>query len=112
MADALGRRTPRGLLGVRESAPVSPNPTPTGVSIFPREPVRASRRRLEARYEHLVHCGVLDAGGHFAALEQPTVFVDEVRATFRELRRPQRARAATSGDRGPVALASFSATTW
>ncbi len=38
--------------------------------------------------------------------------VDEVRATFRELRRPQRARAATSGDRGPVALASFRATTW
>jgi pimeloyl-ACP methyl ester carboxylesterase len=29
----------------------------------------------------------LEAGGHFAALEQPAVFADEVRSAFRQFRR-------------------------
>jgi pimeloyl-ACP methyl ester carboxylesterase len=62
------------------------NPTPTGVSVFPREPVRASRRWLEARYDTLVHYRQLPAGGHFAALEQPDALVEEIRTTFRGLR--------------------------
>lgn len=69
------------------SAPPSGlNPTPAGFSIFPKEPVRASRRWIEKRYETVLHYNELDAGGHFAAMEQPVAFADEVRATFRSLR--------------------------
>ncbi|MFG1637492.1 epoxide hydrolase family protein [Pseudonocardia alni] len=62
------------------------NPTPLGVSVFPREPVRASRRWIESRYEHVVHHRVHDRGGHFAALEQPAALVEDIRATFVGLR--------------------------
>ncbi len=66
--------------------PSGPNPTPAGFSIFPKELVRASRRWLERRYETILHFKELDAGGHFAAMEQPAAFTDEIRATFRSLR--------------------------
>jgi pimeloyl-ACP methyl ester carboxylesterase len=66
--------------------PAGRNPTPVGVSIFPHEPVRASRRWLEARYDNLVHYRQMPAGGHFAALEQPAALVEEIRTTFRGLR--------------------------
>ena len=59
---------------------------PTGVSIFPKEIVRSSRRWAERQYTNIIHWNELDRGGHFAALEQPELFVDEVRATFRSLR--------------------------
>ncbi len=59
---------------------------PAGVSVFPREIFRASRRWCEERYARLLHHNVLEKGGHFAAFEQPGTFVDEVRTTFRQLR--------------------------
>ncbi len=59
---------------------------PAGISIFPREMFRASRRWTEKFYPQLVHFNVLDKGGHFAAFEQPEIFVDEVRKTFATLR--------------------------
>ena len=34
----------------------------------------------------VLHFHELDRGGHFAALEQPAAFADELRATFRSLR--------------------------
>jgi pimeloyl-ACP methyl ester carboxylesterase len=67
--------------------PQSPMPTPTGISMFPGEQLRLSRRWAEARFSKLVHFNKVDKGGHFAALEQPKVFVDEIRATFSSLRR-------------------------
>ena len=66
--------------------PSSPMPTPTGISMFPKEQVRLSRRWAERRFANLVHFNELDRGGHFAALEQPALFADEVRATFQSLR--------------------------
>ncbi|GLZ51649.1 epoxide hydrolase family protein [Actinomycetospora sp. NBRC 106378] len=63
-----------------------PNPTPLGVSVFPKEPVRASQRWIEARYATVVHHRRHDRGGHFAAMEQPAALVEDVRATFRGLR--------------------------
>jgi len=66
--------------------PSGPNPTPAGFSIFPGEAVRASRRWIDERYSHVLHFNELDHGGHFAALERPTEFVDELRATFRTTR--------------------------
>ncbi len=59
---------------------------PTGISMFPGEQVRLSRRWAERRFTKLVHFKELDRGGHFAALEQPALFVEEVRTTFRSLR--------------------------
>ena len=66
--------------------PQAPMPTPTGISMFPGEQVRLSRRWAEPRFSQLVHFNELDKGGHFAALEQPALFADEVRATFQMLR--------------------------
>jgi pimeloyl-ACP methyl ester carboxylesterase len=59
---------------------------PTGCSIFPREVPRISRRWAERRFTDLRHWHELDRGGHFAALEQPALFVNEVRTFFRQLR--------------------------
>jgi pimeloyl-ACP methyl ester carboxylesterase len=41
---------------------------------------------VAARYTDLRHWHRLDRGGHFAAFEQPDLFVDEVRAFFRLVR--------------------------
>jgi len=59
---------------------------PTGASIFPKEIIRPSRRWAEARFTDLRYWNELPVGGHFAAFEQPAVFVDEVRASFRTVR--------------------------
>jgi len=66
--------------------PSGRNPTPTGFSIFPKEIMRASRRWFEPRYETILHFNELGSGGHFAAMEQPSAFTEEVRATFRSVR--------------------------
>ncbi len=59
---------------------------PSGCSIFPKEIMRTSRRWAEKRFTNLVYWNELDRGGHFAAFEQPEVFVGEVRACFRNMR--------------------------
>jgi pimeloyl-ACP methyl ester carboxylesterase len=59
---------------------------PTGVSAFPDEIYQAPRSWAERAYPNLVHYNRLPKGGHFAAWEQPELFTDEVRATFRSLR--------------------------
>jgi pimeloyl-ACP methyl ester carboxylesterase len=59
---------------------------PTGCSIFPKEIFRSSRRWAEKRFTNLIHWNELEAGGHFAALEQPETFVDEIRECFRQMR--------------------------
>lgn len=73
---------------VREMAggmPTEPVPLPAGVSMFPGEQVRLSRRWAERRFADLRFFGEADRGGHFAAIENPPTFVDHVRATFRSL---------------------------
>jgi pimeloyl-ACP methyl ester carboxylesterase len=59
---------------------------PTGCSIYPRELQRPSRRWAERRFLDIRHWNELDKGGHFAALEQPASFVDELRSFFRLVR--------------------------
>jgi len=63
---------------------------PAGCSIFPKEIFRGSRRWVEQRYTKLVYFNELDKGGHFAAFEQPEMFVHEVRACFRQIRQAAR----------------------
>lgn len=59
---------------------------PVACSIFPKEIFRCSRRWAEKRFTNLVYWNELDKGGHFAAFEQPGVFVEELRAGFRPMR--------------------------
>jgi epoxide hydrolase len=59
---------------------------PSGISIYPREIIRPSRRWAERRFTDLRWYEELDRGGHFAAFEQPASFVEQVRGFFRLLR--------------------------
>lgn len=59
---------------------------PTGCSIFPKEIVATPRSWAEVRYQNIVYWNELDRGGHFAAFEQPALFVNELRACFRLMR--------------------------
>jgi pimeloyl-ACP methyl ester carboxylesterase len=59
---------------------------PVAVSVFPDELYEAPRSWAERAYPNLIHYNQVDQGGHFAAWEQPEIFVDEVRAGFRTLR--------------------------
>jgi pimeloyl-ACP methyl ester carboxylesterase len=59
---------------------------PAAVSVFPDEVYQAPRSWAERAYQNLIYYNQVDRGGHFAAWEQPELFVDEVRAAFRSLR--------------------------
>ncbi|MBD9453519.1 epoxide hydrolase [Rhizobium sp. RHZ02] len=60
---------------------------PVAVSVFPDELYQTPRKWAEAAYPNLIHYNKVAKGGHFAAWEQPKLFVDEVRAGFRGLRK-------------------------
>ena len=59
---------------------------PTGCSIFPKEIVPTPRSWAQARYKNIVYWNELERGGHFAAFEQPALFIDELRKCFRLMR--------------------------
>jgi hypothetical protein len=59
---------------------------PVGVSVFPKEMSRPSRRWAEKKFSTLVHWNELERGGHFAAFEVPDLYVNEIRTCFRKLR--------------------------
>ncbi|WP_373078908.1 epoxide hydrolase family protein [Zhongshania sp.] len=59
---------------------------PCGISIFPKELFRPARKWAERIYQNLIHWNELDQGGHFAAFEQPEIFVNEVRSCFAKIR--------------------------
>ncbi len=67
----------------------SPDPArievPTACAAFPGEFRFTPRRWLEARY-NLVRFTMMPSGGHFAASEEPALYVDDLRAFFREVR--------------------------
>jgi pimeloyl-ACP methyl ester carboxylesterase len=54
--------------------------------MFPKDQMRKSKRWIDRRYSNVIHFHELKEGGHFAALEQPDLFVDEVRKTFATVR--------------------------
>jgi pimeloyl-ACP methyl ester carboxylesterase len=60
---------------------------PVGASIFPKEIYRAPKSWAEQCYPQLIYWNELPKGGHFAAFEQPELFVSELRACFSKLRR-------------------------
>jgi pimeloyl-ACP methyl ester carboxylesterase len=60
---------------------------PTAVSVFPDEIYAAPRSWTERAYSNLIHYNKLPKGGHFAAWEQPRMFSEELRVSFRPLRK-------------------------
>lgn len=61
------------------------SPVPVGYARYPKEIMRTSRRWAEAQHD-IVHFADLPHGGHFAAMEVPELFVDDVREWGRKVR--------------------------
>jgi pimeloyl-ACP methyl ester carboxylesterase len=61
---------------------------PFAISVFPDELYEAPRSWAERAYpNNLIYFNKLDRGGHFAAWEQPQLFSEEMRASFKALRK-------------------------
>jgi epoxide hydrolase len=58
---------------------------PTGVARFPKEISRGPRSWCEEAY-NITHWTTMPKGGHFAAFEQPELYLDDVRTFFRTVR--------------------------
>lgn len=61
----------------------TPVPVPVGVAVFAED---VAIRRYGEQLHKITHWSEFDRGGHFAALEAPDLFVDDVRAFFRTVR--------------------------
>ncbi len=59
---------------------------PVAVSVFPGEQYEAPRSWTEEAYPNLIYFNEVEAGGHFAAWEEPQLFSEELRAAFKSLR--------------------------
>jgi len=71
----------------RHAPPAAPRriEVPTACADFPKEVIWSPRRWLEPRF-NITRWTEMPRGGHFAAFEQPSLLVDDVRAFFRDLR--------------------------
>ncbi|QKG71464.1 epoxide hydrolase family protein [Erythrobacter mangrovi] len=58
---------------------------PSGASAFPREILPTPREWAERTLTNLVYWNEVEKGGHFAAWEQPELFVKELRACFTKM---------------------------
>ncbi len=70
--------------------PLSPAPgqkmrVPSGIAVFPQEISRPPREWAERAYD-LRRWTEMPRGGHFAAMEEPELLVEDIRAFFRDLR--------------------------
>jgi pimeloyl-ACP methyl ester carboxylesterase len=72
--DALGGRNNPGRVDL-----------PVGVSVFPHD-LPAARSWASQVYPKLFYWNELDRGGHFASLEVPELFTEELRRCFRSIR--------------------------
>lgn len=71
--------------GARAAAPTLPSTAPTALAVFPAE-IQIPLRHKAERTENIVRWTKLDRGGHFAAMEEPDLLAEDVRAFFRQLR--------------------------
>ncbi|MEY8760031.1 epoxide hydrolase family protein [Chryseobacterium tongliaoense] len=65
------------------SQPLQKSDVPAGLAVFPRE--AQFPREWAERFVNVVHFKRMESGGHFAALEVPQVFADELRSFFYSL---------------------------
>lgn len=59
---------------------------PVGVTVYPKEIVTPVRHWMEEDYPNIVHWVEQPRGGHFAAFEQPELYVADIRECFRQFR--------------------------
>jgi pimeloyl-ACP methyl ester carboxylesterase len=74
----------RAAAGAAGQAPAEVS-IPAGFTTFPGEIFQAPRSWVENAYGNLTYFHEADRGGHFAAWEEPQLFAEEMRATFRPL---------------------------
>ncbi|MEL7285065.1 MAG: epoxide hydrolase [Pseudomonadota bacterium] len=65
---------------------------PVGYSLFPKEITQTPKSWAESYFNNLVYFNTPERGGHFAASEQPDLFVKEVRDCFARIEDIQRSR--------------------
>jgi pimeloyl-ACP methyl ester carboxylesterase len=66
-------------------APPPPLPVPLGVAVYPRDAAKPIRRFADQGFPNIVQWREFDRGGHFAAMEQPGLFVEDLRNFARTL---------------------------
>lgn len=59
---------------------------PLGLALFPKEMGQPIRAWAERENTNIIHWSEFDRGGHFAAMEEPDLFVQDVRDFFRLVR--------------------------
>jgi pimeloyl-ACP methyl ester carboxylesterase len=69
-----------------------PLTVPLGVAVFPHDIFLPIRRFADAAFPKIVHWTEFERGGHFAAMEQPELFVGDLRAFARTLKQLGRDR--------------------
>jgi len=62
-----------------------PSTVPTGVAVFPHDLSRPVRSLAEKLIPSIVHWTEFDRGGHFAAMEEPDLLVQDIRKFFGSL---------------------------
>jgi pimeloyl-ACP methyl ester carboxylesterase len=72
-------------LKMHSSTPPARIEVPTGIGVYPQETSLIPRKAC-ARVANLVLWSVHPRGGHFAAAEQPDLYVEDIRRLFRPLR--------------------------
>jgi epoxide hydrolase len=60
--------------------------TPMGIAVFPHEIAPPIRRFAERENTNIVHWSEFDRGGHFAAMEEPVLLIEDLRTFFRRFR--------------------------
>jgi microsomal epoxide hydrolase len=79
-----GRREEGGRILSPEGARVE---VPTGCAVFPAEMLRWPPRSYAERIYNIQHWTEMPRGGHFAALEEPQMLLEDIRTFARSLRR-------------------------
>jgi microsomal epoxide hydrolase len=64
----------------------APVTVPVGVAVFPNDCIVPIRRLADRDYPTITHWSEFDRGGHFAAMEQPELYAQDVREFVRSLK--------------------------
>ncbi|CAL7939637.1 unnamed protein product [Xylocopa violacea] len=66
-----------------------PVEVPTGCAIFPNEILTQPQSLLKNRYPNMIQYNIMPHGGHFAALEEPTLLADDIFSFVQKTQRLQ-----------------------